>query len=125
MSRPQGTWNCRSSRKKPSVKPPGIDPGTHRLVAQRLNHYATPGPETVFDFILLLYSRVYNENSPPTAQEISLSFTAVSTNPGRGNRIPIFHSKYFHLYPIYENSSQTATTPENYALQKRTIRTPK
>jgi hypothetical protein len=22
----------------------GIDPGTHRLVAQRLNHYATPGP---------------------------------------------------------------------------------
>jgi hypothetical protein len=25
------------------VKPPGIDPGTVRLVAQRLNHYATPG----------------------------------------------------------------------------------
>jgi hypothetical protein len=24
--------------------PPGIDPGTVRLVAQRLNHYATPGP---------------------------------------------------------------------------------
>jgi len=23
---------------------PGIDPGTVRLVAQRLNHYATPGP---------------------------------------------------------------------------------
>jgi hypothetical protein len=22
----------------------GIDPGTFRLVAQRLNHYATPGP---------------------------------------------------------------------------------
>jgi hypothetical protein len=22
---------------------PGIDPGTFRLVAQRLNHYATPG----------------------------------------------------------------------------------
>ena len=26
------------------VTPPGIDPGTVRLVAQRLNHYATPGP---------------------------------------------------------------------------------
>ena len=25
------------------VTPPGIDPGTVRLVAQRLNHYATPG----------------------------------------------------------------------------------
>ena len=26
------------------VTQPGIDPGTVRLVAQRLNHYATPGP---------------------------------------------------------------------------------
>jgi hypothetical protein len=29
---------------KNTVTPPGIDPGTVRLVAQRLNHYATPGP---------------------------------------------------------------------------------
>ena len=29
-------------RKKSPVTPPGIDPGTVRLVAQRLNHYATP-----------------------------------------------------------------------------------
>ena len=27
-----------------SVKPPGIDPWTHRLVAQRLNHYTSPDP---------------------------------------------------------------------------------
>jgi hypothetical protein len=27
------------------MTPPGIDTGTVRLVAQRLNHYATPGPE--------------------------------------------------------------------------------
>jgi hypothetical protein len=26
------------------VTPPGIDPGTAKLVAHRLNHYATPGP---------------------------------------------------------------------------------
>ena len=31
-----------TSLKNP-VTPPGIDPGTVRLVAQRLNHYATPG----------------------------------------------------------------------------------
>jgi hypothetical protein len=31
------------SRKK-SVTPPRIDHGTVRLVAQRLKHYATPGP---------------------------------------------------------------------------------
>ena len=29
---------------KNPVIPPGIDPGTVRLVAQRLNHYATPRP---------------------------------------------------------------------------------
>ena len=29
---------------KNSVTTPGIDPGTVRLGAQRLNHYATPGP---------------------------------------------------------------------------------
>ena len=28
---------------KNPVTPPAIDPGTVRLVAQRLNHYATPG----------------------------------------------------------------------------------
>jgi hypothetical protein len=31
------------SLKNPMTRP-GIDPGTVRLVAQRLNHYATPGP---------------------------------------------------------------------------------
>ena len=41
LSRPQGTWFCRKEpRKKFPVTPPGIDPGTVRLVAQLLNHYA-------------------------------------------------------------------------------------
>ena len=31
-------------RKKSQATPPAIDPGTVRLVAQCLNHYATPGP---------------------------------------------------------------------------------
>jgi len=35
------------SRKKSPVTPPGIDPGTVRLVAQCLNHYATPGPNWI------------------------------------------------------------------------------
>ena len=38
---------------KNSVTPPGIDPGTVRLVAQRLNHYATPGP------IIYIYIYIY------------------------------------------------------------------
>ena len=46
LSRPQGTWFCRKeTRKKFPVTPPGIDPPIVRLVAQRLNHYVTPGPQ--------------------------------------------------------------------------------
>jgi hypothetical protein len=33
---------------KNPVTRPGIDPGTVRLVAQRLNHYATPGPTSLY-----------------------------------------------------------------------------
>ena len=47
LSRPQGTWFCRKEpRKKSPVTRPGIDSGTVRLVAQRLNHCATPGPQS-------------------------------------------------------------------------------
>ena len=37
-----GTWTYRMHRMSPVTRP-GIDPGTFRLVAQRLNHYATTG----------------------------------------------------------------------------------
>ena len=55
LSQPQGTWFCRKEpREKSPVSPLGIDPGTIRLVAQCLNHYATPGPQFSF--------RMYNFN---------------------------------------------------------------
>ena len=38
---------------KNPVTPPGIDPGTIRLVAQRLNHYATPDPSLHTAFTIL------------------------------------------------------------------------
>ena len=37
-------WSEGNMSLKNPVTPPGIDPGTVRLVAQRLNDYATPGP---------------------------------------------------------------------------------
>ena len=43
---------------KNPVTPPGIDPGTVRLVAQRLNHYATVG---------IAFSRVAVHRCEPTA----------------------------------------------------------
>jgi hypothetical protein len=41
---------------KSPVTPPGIDPGTVRLVAQRLNHYATPGSK---DYIYIYISDLH------------------------------------------------------------------
>ena len=35
----------------------GIDPGTVRLVAQRLNHYATPGPTVRYNLKFRSYIR--------------------------------------------------------------------
>jgi len=61
LSRPQGTWFCRGYHgKKSLVTPPGIDPGTSRLVAQCLSHYATPGPELTFTYSF--NQIIYQEN---------------------------------------------------------------
>jgi hypothetical protein len=38
-------WSEGNTSLKNAVTPPGIDPGTARLVAQPLNHYATPDPQ--------------------------------------------------------------------------------
>ena len=49
---------------KNPVTPPGIDPGTFRLVGQRLNHYATPGP-SFFSKTLLYYPFVIVHGGRP------------------------------------------------------------
>ena len=58
---------------KNSVPQPGIDPGTVRLVAQRLNHYATPGPRYVY--IYTFYSQYRDAGG---AKEILKIGTAVN-----------------------------------------------
>jgi hypothetical protein len=44
---------------KNPVTPPGIDPGTVRLVAQRLNHCATPGPIYIYIYIYIYTIYIY------------------------------------------------------------------
>jgi hypothetical protein len=46
---------------KNPVTPPGIDPGTVRLVAQRFNHYATPGPR----FFFAVEAELFHANGRP------------------------------------------------------------
>ena len=68
MERSEGDMSLKNP-----VTPPGIDPGTVRLVAQRLNHYATPGlinlqrTSTIFNVVSLLIL-------------LRLSFTSVINN---------------------------------------------
>ena len=47
---------------KNPVTPPGIDPGTVRLVAQRLNHYATPGPNVCSIYVNILSVHLQEQN---------------------------------------------------------------
>jgi hypothetical protein len=51
MVRSEGSMSLKNP-----VTPPGIDPGTFRLVAQCLNHYATAGPN---DNVMFMYSYRY------------------------------------------------------------------
>ena len=53
LSLPQGHAKVgRNMSLKNPVTPPGIDPRTVRLVALRLNPYATPGPLQTYEYVL-------------------------------------------------------------------------
>ena len=45
-------------KKIPIFTPPGIDPGTSRLAAQCLNHYATPGILNIY-YLEILQMKYY------------------------------------------------------------------
>ena len=55
-------WSEGNMSLKNPMTTPGNDPGTVRLVAQRLNHYATPGPV----ILLVAYKNSEGENSQNT-----------------------------------------------------------
>jgi hypothetical protein len=55
---------------KNPVTPPGIDPGTVRLVAQRLNHYATPGPTN--SYMLNIKSKLSSESDAKLTDKIEI-----------------------------------------------------
>jgi hypothetical protein len=58
---------------KNPVTPPGIDPGTVRLVAQRLHHYATPGP-------MLKEGKIKKRMDKKEGKEEFTTFTFISTH---------------------------------------------
>ena len=63
---------------KNPVTPPGIDPKTARLVAQRLNHYATPASPT---FRVHYLSHLINCTPTKSYLHISTSLATAVTHP--------------------------------------------
>jgi hypothetical protein len=72
-------WSEGNMSLKNPVTPPGIDPGTIQLVAQRLNHYATPGPVTCM--YLRINNWTYTVRSKGSRTEF---FTAFLPTPSTG-----------------------------------------
>ena len=66
---------------KNPVTPPGIDPGTVRLVAQRLNHYATLGPIYIYKCKVHL---VAGHKGPEGEQKYSSTLPSTSALDGGG-----------------------------------------
>ena len=54
-------WSEGNMSLKNPVTPPEIDPGTVRLVAQRLNHYAIPGPLNEALFQLNAFAKIIEQ----------------------------------------------------------------
>ena len=54
---------------KNSVTPPGIDPWTVRLVAERLNHYATPGHLYIYIYIYINVPNVLTDKAKQSASQ--------------------------------------------------------
>jgi hypothetical protein len=76
---------------KNPVIPPGIDPGTVRLVGQRLNHYATTGPHQEKKYGLksiyyyyYYYSKIKISSILTTQQGILLLFQNIRNKFGNG-----------------------------------------
>ena len=67
-------------RKKSPVTPSGIDAWTFRLVAQRLNHYATPGPTCVC-INIYIYTGCHRRNGPNFGRVfLMLNYTDITQN---------------------------------------------
>ena len=99
LSRPQGTWFYRwEPRKKSPVTPPGIDPGTVRLVAQCLNHYATPGPNnyehtiTIIIIIINVWNQTAIDVVPLITGATGIKPRPVSTSHNRSTHVTYTHT---------------------------------
>ena len=85
-------WSEGNMSVKNPVSPPGIDPGTVQLVAQRLNHYATPGP----NLLVCLFIKM-------------IKLTVLITHSYQ------IHTKLYWTYLHYINSKGPCKMPQQHS----------
>ena len=74
---------------KNPVTPPGIQPGTVRLVAQRLNHYATPGP--IIIIIIIIIIDIKCRNCPSVRSTSATNAIGGDTDIFNGRSLSAYH----------------------------------
>ena len=78
------------------VTPPGMDPGTVRLVAQRLNHCATPGPYP--NLVPSLITRSGTNSSP-----LTILGTSTANQKKKIKFSPIIHLRHSFIPALSQN----------------------
>ena len=91
-----------TAEKKSPVTPPGIDPGTLRLAAQCLNHYATPVPKNVTNlskiyFLNFLLQLAGRGSSVSIATRYGLDGPGIESRCGKGFSAPVQTGPGAHL----------------------------
>jgi hypothetical protein len=116
LSQPQGTRFCQKEpRKKSHVTPPGIDPGTVRLVARRLNHYAIPGPCWLISNYNICFKCHKHVSVCTFPQKKKLLSNVISENVYNSYKIPLFTQIGYQLLIQNENQKRCINLKKNGA----------
>ena len=92
------------------MTPPGIDPGTVRLLAQRLNHYDTPDPVIMqlhSDFVQLQF-KLFSTHLLQSFNQVSSVLTSKVTHDGTKILDPVIFGRSSLSSPLITHIFQKA-----------------
>jgi hypothetical protein len=90
-------------------KKPGLDPGTFRLVAQCLNHYATPGPY-IYIYIYIYDIKLYYDSSNFLTLRSVIPVVYVELKQTNMNRVSVKNTTVFVTHKCHRHVPPSLTT---------------